>query len=91
MTLPRLLSHELRTPLNSAFLELKVVLDELRDSLEEDDDHEMLETLTDVHKSCLTAVDILNDLMCFDKVRVWVTERPRGRCVWVTERPRGRC
>jgi signal transduction histidine kinase len=73
----RYISHELRTPLNSAFLGLKVVLDDLRDS-SDPDDREMCETLTDVQKSCLTAVEILNDLMCFDKVRCNVMFR--GRC-----------
>ena len=70
----RYISHELRTPLNSAFLGLKVVLDDLRDS-SDPDDREMCETLTDVQKSCLTAVEILNDLMCFDKVRCDVVFR----------------
>ena len=50
-------SHELRTPLNSAFLGLKVVLDDLRDS-EDEEEREMYETLHDVHKSCVTAVEM---------------------------------
>jgi hypothetical protein len=43
--------------LNSAFLGLKVVLDDLRDS-EDEDEREMYETLHDVHKSCVTAVEM---------------------------------
>jgi len=43
--------------LNSAFLGLKVVLDDLRDS-EDEEEREMYETLHDVHKSCVTAVEM---------------------------------
>ena len=61
-------SHELRTPLNAAFLGLKCVIDGL-EGCEEEADKERFETLTDVSHSCLTTLDILNDLLCFDKVR----------------------
>ena len=63
----RYISHELRTPLNSAFLGLKMILDQLRGS-EDPVDKERYETLWDVHRACMTAVDILNDLMCYDKI-----------------------
>ena len=54
----RYISHELRTPLNSAFLGLKMILDQLRGS-EDPVDKERYETLSDVHQACMTAVDIL--------------------------------
>ena len=54
----RYISHELRTPLNSAFLGLKLILDQLQDS-EDPADKERHETLWDVHRACMTAVDIL--------------------------------
>ena len=54
----RYISHELRTPLNSAFLGLKMILDQLRSS-EDPVDKERYETLWDVHRACMTAVDIL--------------------------------
>ena len=63
----RYISHELRTPLNSAFLGLKLILDQLRGS-QDPVDKERCETLSDVHRACMTAVDILNDLMCYDKI-----------------------
>ena len=54
----RYISHELRTPLNSAFLGLKLILDQLRGS-EDPVDKERYETLLDVYRACMTAVDIL--------------------------------
>ena len=54
----RYISHELRTPLNSAFLGLKLILDQLRAS-EDPVDKERYETLWDVYRACTTAVDIL--------------------------------
>ena len=53
----RYFSHELRTPLNSVFLGLKIVLDRLRDIA--NPDNLDFETLSDVYKSCLIAVNIL--------------------------------
>ena len=54
-------SHELRTPLNSAFLGLKHVLNTMlaNSNTWTPDDKDTYETLTDIHKSCLTTVDIL--------------------------------
>ena len=54
----RYVSHELRTPLNSAFLGLKMLLDQLRGS-EDPADIEEYETLWDIYRACMTAVDIL--------------------------------
>ena len=59
----RYISHELRTPLNSAFLGLKMILDQLRGS-EDPVDKERYETLWDVYRACTTAVDILVTPLC---------------------------
>lgn len=59
---------ELRTPLNTAFLGLKFLLDEMENDDEEEEDEEAeerRETLMDISVACKTAVDILNDLLCF--------------------------
>ena len=63
----RFISHELRTPLNAAFLGLKLLTDELKASLKVED-RKYFETLTDVNLSLVTAIDILNDLLCFEKL-----------------------
>ena len=63
----RYISHEIRTPLNSAFLGLKLLLDDLRHSKNQKN-IERYDTLSDVNTSCSTAIDILNDLLCFEKL-----------------------
>ena len=37
-------------------------------------DHERLDTLQDVHSSCVAALDILNDLLCFNKLESGILE-----------------
>ena len=60
----RCISHEIRTPLNTAFIGLRILLDELK-SL----GHlTLLSTATDAHKSCQIAIDILNDILLYDKM-----------------------
>eukprot|EP01042_Synura_sphagnicola_P026997 gene26997-34875_t len=61
----------MRTPLNTAFLGLKLLLDDLLRLQEEHQDSEMadrLETVRDVKESCDIAVNILNELLVFDKL-----------------------
>ena len=60
----RYISHEMRTPLNVACLGIKI----LRDELERLGLRSLLETAIDTEKSCKTAVDILNDMLLFDKI-----------------------
>ena len=60
----RYISHEMRTPLNVACLGIKI----LRDELERLGLLNLLETAIDTEKSCKTAVDILNDMLLFDKI-----------------------
>ena len=63
----RYISHELRTPLNTAFLGLKILTGEMKAS-KDPRDVERYDTLCDVNMSCMAAVDILNDLLCHDKL-----------------------
>jgi two-component system, sensor histidine kinase len=64
----RHISHELRTPLNTAFLGLRLLSNELKES-KDPKDIERYETLRDVNLSCTAAVDILNDLLCYEKLQ----------------------
>ena len=63
----RYISHEVRTPLNAAFLGLRFLRDEMRDDTSARD-RDRYDTVKDIQSSCLTAIDILNDLLCFDKL-----------------------
>jgi signal transduction histidine kinase len=64
----RYISHELRTPLNTAFLGLKLLSSELKAS-KCPKDMERYDTLCDVNLSCTAAVDILNDMLCYEKLQ----------------------
>ena len=69
----RYISHELRTPLNTAFLGLKLLTNELKIS-KSPRDVERYDTLCDVNMSCMAAVDILNDLLCYEKLESGILE-----------------
>jgi signal transduction histidine kinase len=69
----RYISHELRTPLNTAFLGLKLLSSELKAS-KNPKDMERYDTLCDVNMSCTAAVDILNDLLCYEKLESGILE-----------------
>jgi two-component system, sensor histidine kinase len=69
----RLISHELRTPLNTAFLGLKLLSSELKAS-NDPKDIERYDTLCDVNTACKAAVDILNDLLCYEKLESGILE-----------------
>ena len=69
----RYISHELRTPLNTAFLGLKLLTGEMKAS-KDTRDIERYDTLCDVNISCMAAVDILNDLLCYDKLDSGILE-----------------
>ena len=65
----RYISHELRTPLNAATLGLNMVVTQLKKKKRPTpDEAEMCETLSDIRLACSTAVDILNDLLSFEKL-----------------------
>ena len=61
------ISHELRTPLNTAFLGLKLLTRDLNPS-NSPEDLALYDTLCDINISCKTAVDILNDLLSYEKL-----------------------
>jgi signal transduction histidine kinase/CheY-like chemotaxis protein len=69
----RYISHELRTPLNTAFLGLKLLSSDLKAS-NDPKDIERYDTLCDVNMSCTAAVDILNDLLCYEKLESGILE-----------------
>jgi hypothetical protein len=60
-------NQELRTPLNTAYLGLKLLTDDFKSS-RSGKDMERYDTLFDVNRSCEAAIDILNDLLCFEKL-----------------------
>ena len=65
----RYISHELRTPLNAATLGLNMVVTQLKKKRRPTPvEAEMCETLSDIRLACSTAVDILNDLLSFEKL-----------------------
>lgn len=69
----RYISHELRTPLNTAFLGLKLLTSDLKLSSNAQD-VDRYDTLCDVNASCTAAVDILNDLLCYEKLDSGILE-----------------
>ena len=69
----RYISHELRTPLNTAFLGLKLLTEEFKTSVDIKD-IDRYDTLCDVNFSCAAAVDILNDLLCYEKLDSGILE-----------------
>ena len=60
----RYISHEIRTPLNAACLGIKILCDDLKKLRLQN----LLDTAIDTEKSCKTAVDVLNDMLLFDKI-----------------------
>jgi signal transduction histidine kinase len=62
----RYISHEIRTPLNTVFLGLKLLNEELQEKTENSD---CVGILRDIQQSCFTAIEILNDMLTFDKVK----------------------
>jgi signal transduction histidine kinase len=60
----RYISHEIRTPLNTAFMGIQLARKQLAKSNLADTS----EILKDVEESCVTAVDILNDILLYDKI-----------------------
>jgi signal transduction histidine kinase len=76
----RYISHELRTPLNTAFLGLKLLSSDLKAS-NDPKDIERYDTLCDVNMSCTAAVDILNDLLCYEKLECGIMELRRENIV----------
>lgn len=59
------MSHELRTPINSVMIGIDILCKELR-SLK--NNIEISEILNDMKRSCRISIDLLNDMMQFDKL-----------------------
>ena len=65
----RYISHEMRTPLNAATLGLNMLVTQLKKNKHPTTaDMELSESLGDIQLACSTAVDILNDLLSFEKL-----------------------
>ena len=65
----RMVSHEIRTPLNAMSMGLHMLKNELeRGNCNE----EALETWTDVKSSCVIAVDILDELLLYEKLEAGI-------------------
>ena len=63
----RYISHEMRTPLNTVFLGLNILLKQFQ-ILNLETDHICCQTIKDVQSSCEIALDVLNDMLLYDKI-----------------------
>ena len=72
----RYISHEIRTPLSATLMGLRLMLDDFKQSRPRPGsvDADRLDTLTDINSSCVAALDILNDLLCFNKLEAGLLE-----------------
>ena len=61
----RLVSHEIRTPLNIVLSGLKILKGSLQHKT---DDPEVFDIIHDCEVSCDTAVDILSELLAYEKI-----------------------
>ena len=64
----RFIGHELRTPLNSVFMGLQLSIDQIPEDTQEPVEVERRETLVETQSACGAALDILNELLLFDKL-----------------------
>ena len=60
----RYISHEIRTPLNTVFMGIQLARTQLAAGHVDDSGS----ILHDVEESCVTAVEILNDILLYDKI-----------------------
>ena len=58
----------MRTPLNTAVLGLNVLLKQLQQKFQISIDHICYLTTKDIQSSCKVAVDILNEMLLYDKI-----------------------
>ena len=72
----RYISHEVRTPLSATLMGLRLMLDDYKQSNPRrgSTDADRLDTLQDINSSCVSALDILNDLLCFNKLEAGLLE-----------------
>lgn len=64
----RYISHEMRTPLNTAVLGLNVLINQFNKILKIPLNHICMLTAKDIQTSCCVAVEILNDMLLYDKI-----------------------
>ena len=64
----RFIGHELRTPLNSVFMGMQLSIDQIPEDTQEPVELERRETLVETRSACDAALDILNELLLFDKL-----------------------
>ena len=64
------ISHEIRTPLSATLMGLRLMLNDFKKSNPRPGsvDADRYDTLQDVNASCVASLDILNDLLCFNKL-----------------------
>ena len=74
----RYISHEIRTPLSATFLGLKMLTEDLKSSLNKKD-QERYDTIKDVNVSCSAAIDVLNDLLCYEKLESGILELHKSK------------
>ena len=65
--LVRFVSHEIRTPLNTVNVGLDLLIKDMV-SLQKLDDESYETTLADMKGECVTAIEILNDLLSYEKI-----------------------
>jgi signal transduction histidine kinase len=65
----RYISHEIRTPLNTVYLGLQYLLEEEKNrGSVEPDRRQTLSVLTDLQQACDSAIEVLNDMLTYDKI-----------------------
>ena len=64
----RYISHEMRTPLNTVLLGLSYVQKQLAKVFGKNSNHECCTAIKETQVSCEIAVDILNDMLLYDKI-----------------------
>ena len=66
----RLMSHEIRTPLNVIMTGLRIIEKEINKHNDTKDG--LHEVLTDIQLSCHVAIDLLNDLLVYEKLEAGI-------------------
>ena len=64
----RFIGHELRTPLNSVFMGMQLSIGQIPEDTQDPVEVERRETLVETKLACGAALDILNELLLFDKL-----------------------
>ena len=64
----RFIGHELRTPLNSVFMGMQLSIGQIPEDTQDPVEVERRETLLDTQHACGAALDILNEMLLFDRL-----------------------